>query len=306
MTQGVQAQSKLPLRSVLGVELPLVEICDIGAMIEGKERFAALVDQNMANVSGFEPNPAEMAKLQARGAARHRYFPYFLGRGGPATFHITRYPGCCSLYEPDPAVIDLFTSIGATPPGGNFAVLRTEQVETTRLQDVPGMPVADYFKLDVQGAELDVLVGAGEALGQAVVIELEVEFVPLYKNQPLFGDVQVFLRGQGFVLHKFMDITGRSYRPYVLQGNPFAPMSQVLWADAVFVRDFSYLAGYTDEQLLKAALILYEVYCSYDLVHYLLREYDRRRKTVLAERFGQGMARQPGLPLIYMNFKLHP
>jgi FkbM family methyltransferase len=303
MTQFVPASRPL-LRDILGRDLPVIEICDVGAMTEGTNRYDRLVRQNMANVNGFEPNPAYFKQLQERKTPRQRYFPCFLGKGGPATFHITRYPGCCSLYEPDPALIGLFTSISAMLPGGNFAVVSTEEVTTTRIDDVPDLPPIDYMKLDVQGAELDVLQGGLVALKQATVIELEVEFVPLYKGQPLFGDVQVFLRQHNFVLHKFVDIVGRAFRPLSLE-NPHAAMSQMLWADAVFVRNFVDLTGYDNEQLLKAAVVLYEIYNSHDLAHRLLREFDRRQLTDCARRFMQSITTAPTLDITFCNVKSH-
>src|SRR5581483_5358136 len=210
-------------------------------------------------------------------------------------FHIARYPGCSSLYEADPTVIDLFSSIGASV-GGNFTVSSTAEVKTTRLDDVEGLPAIDFMKLDVQAAELDVLKGATRTLESVLVIETEVEFVPLYKNQPLFGDIQVFLRDRGFLFHKFLDIAGRSFRPLNGPGgNPFAATSQVLWADAIFVRDFSKLDRFSDEQLIKSAAILLGAYHSHDLVHYLLREYDRRRKTSVAQRYAKTILAQPNL-----------
>ena len=131
-------------------------------MVEGEDRYAPLVNQGIANVAGFEPDPKQFAKLQAAQKPHSRYFNFFLGAGGPATFHLARFPGCSSLYRSDPGVIDLFSAIGASI-GGNFTVKSTEEVQTTRLDDVPDMPVIDYLKLDVQGAELDVLKGAGNA-----------------------------------------------------------------------------------------------------------------------------------------------
>ena len=52
----------------------------------------------------------------------------------------------------------------------------------------------DFIKIDVQGAELDIFKGAKEHLAQVLTIVSEVEFVPIYKNQPLFGDVYSFLK----------------------------------------------------------------------------------------------------------------
>lgn len=293
-------------RQILGISIPTIQICDVGAMAEGEDRYASLVQQGIANVAGFEPDPKQFAKLQAAQKPHSRYFNFFLGAGGPATFHLARFPGCSSLYQADPGIIDLFSSIGASI-GGNFTVKSTEEVQTTRLDDVPEMPPIDYLKLDVQGAELDVLKGASNALSSAVVIESEVEFIPLYKDQPLFGDVQLFLRERGFVLHKFLDIAGRGFRPFNgPKNNPFAAMSQVLWADAVFVRDFSRLDTFNDDQLIKAAAILIDVYRSHDLAHLLLTEYDRRRQTQLAPRFHQAVRSHPNLKLMYITHKLHP
>jgi FkbM family methyltransferase len=292
-----------PIKDTLQVELPTIEVLDIGAMAEGADRYAGLVEQGLARVTGFEPNPDQFRLLAAR-QGPYRYLPYFLGDGGPATFHVSRYPGCSSLYEPDPAVIDLFTSIGASE-GGNFTVVKTVPVQTRRLDDVAEVKRADLIKIDIQGAELDVLRHGTTLLGTALVLECEVEFLPLYKRQPLFGDVHVFLTAQGFVLHKFIDIGGRCLRPLVMRNNPFAPLSQMLWADAIFLRDFTRLDRFADDELLKAAVILHEVYYSYDVALHLLREYDRRGGTNLASRYAEKVFRQVGLPTMYMNLKLH-
>ena len=88
------------------------------------------------------------------------------------------------------------------------------------------------------------------ALAGVVVVELETIFIPLYKKQPLFGHIQAFLHEQGFLLHKFIDVAGRALRPCAMEGNILAPMSQILWADAIFVRNFATADLYSDEQLL--------------------------------------------------------
>ena len=86
-----------------------------------------------------------------------------------------------------------------------------------------------------QGYELEIMRHGTATLANTLVIECETEFVPLYKDQPLFGDVQCFLRDQGFMLHKLIDVAGRPFRPFN-PPNPYQPMSQLLWADAIFVR----------------------------------------------------------------------
>lgn len=221
-------------------------------------------------------------------------------------FHKTRHPGCSSWYQPDPAIINLFTSIGTEAElNGNFRVLDTERVETRRLDDIEECPEPDLLKLDIQGAELDVLKNGREKLTNAVVIESEVEFIPIYKNQPLFGDLQVFLRDCGFVLHKLIDVGGRGIRPMHRGQTPFAAISQLLWADAVFVRDFTKLELYGEAELIKAAIILHHVYFSYDLVMHLLRELDRRQNGDAERAYLSALGQAKDLPLLYMNPKEH-
>lgn len=56
----------------------------------------------------------------------------------------------------------------------------------------------DILKLDIQGAELLALYGARELLRSVKAIFLEVCFVPIYKDAPLFAEVDQFLREAGF------------------------------------------------------------------------------------------------------------
>jgi FkbM family methyltransferase len=56
--------------------------------------------------------------------------------------------------------------------------------------------------MDVQGAELMVLQGAGQMLQHIAAIWLEVEAVELYKNQPLRQDIERFMSEHNFICVK--------------------------------------------------------------------------------------------------------
>jgi FkbM family methyltransferase len=288
----------------LGRKIPTIQILDVGAMSTGQERYHPLVASGLAQVTGFEPNPAEYARLQDR-KGPYRYLPYFLGAGQPATFHLTRYPGCSSLLTPDPKVIDMFMTIGCADPGGNFHVQKTETIETVRLDDIKPALTVDFIKVDAQGYELEIMRHGITTLSNTLVIECEVEFVPMYREQPLFGDVQCFLRDQGFMLHKLIDVAGRPFRPFN-PPNPFLPMSQLLWADAIFVRDFTRLEAFGDDDLLKAAAVVDVVYRSYDLAGVLLIEYDRRSKTSLWQAYVSDLQKRSSLSVQVLNMMDHP
>lgn len=56
----------------------------------------------------------------------------------------------------------------------------------------------DFIHMDVQGAELKVLLGSGNLLANIKAIWLEIENVNLYKNQPLSQEMQDFMEKNGF------------------------------------------------------------------------------------------------------------
>ena len=238
------------LSEILGEASPSINVLDIGAMIEGEPRYFSIYQAGAANLTLIEPNENEVGLLHKVFGDAPRYLHCFLGDGSSATLHLTRYPGCASFFTPDPTVIDNFVAID-TGSGGNFEVEKTMTVETTRLDDISPEVEADYVKIDVQGSELQILENATKTLEQVLIIEAEVEFLPIYKDQPLFGDLQIFMRSQGFVLHKLIDVASRCFMPQYFGGNRHAGMSQMLWADAVFVRDFAALKNYSTPELLK-------------------------------------------------------
>ncbi len=66
------------------------------------------------------------------------------------------------------------------------------------------------LKIDVQGAELDVLAGAEEVLRRTEYVLLEVSLFEFFKGGPLLHDVVAFMRQRGFVAY---DLAGLQYRP---------------------------------------------------------------------------------------------
>jgi FkbM family methyltransferase len=233
-----------------------------------------------ADIVGFEPNEAALAELLAKKGPNETYMPFAVGDGQRHTLRICQAPGMTSLLEPNEDVLRLFH--GFSDWG---RVMRTEEIDTVRLDDVPETKGVDYLKIDIQGGELMVFKSAPRRLSDALVIHTEVEFLPLYKGQPLFSDVEAFLRSQGFVLHRFEPLVSRAMKPILVNNSPYAPFKQVIWADAIFVRSFLNLAGLDNVELLKLSTILHDCYQSYDLVHVLLTEHDTRTGHHLAAAY---------------------
>jgi FkbM family methyltransferase len=88
------------------------------------------------------------------------------------------------------------------------------------------------IKIDVQGAELDVLRRAEKILEDTEYIILEVSFFEILKQGAKFYDVVTFMKSKGFVVY---DVCGLQYRPLD------NALSQ---ADIAFVRDEGLFRNY--------------------------------------------------------------
>lgn len=302
-----------PLEDALQTLLPKVHILDVGAaMVEGADHYAPLVDRGLAEVIGFEPNPSELARLRASGRPHYRYLPYALGTGETRTFHQARFPGCSSLLPPNQGFIDRFSAIGASLPDGNFAITGTSRMQTHRLDDLQEIGSPDYMKLDIQGMERDVLAHGRRTLESVVVLESEVLFVPLYHGQGDFCDLTALLRDEGFQLLELRDVHRCAVAPFLPERTAFPSRGQWMWADAVYVRRWEDLEGWTTDQLLKGAAILHEVYGVYDLVHHLLLEVQLRGGEPLADRYRKALLADPerarNWPIVRQGWSkaLHP
>lgn len=268
------------------IETPVrVKIVDIGANpLDGSPPYAALLNSGAADIIGFEPNPEALAKLNAAKGPTETYLPYAIGDGQRRTINFCMAPGMTSLLEPNPAVLGLFYGF---PQWGQ--VTAREELDTARLDDIPETAGIDMVKIDIQGGELLALSHAVDRLKTTLVIQTEVEFLPMYVGQPLFSELELFLRGQGFMMHRFFPTVSRAMRPFPVE-TPYTEMSQLMWADAIFVRDFTQLTSLTDEQLLKMAAILHDCYGSFDLVTHLLAEHDKRTNGQLKMKYLMALA----------------
>jgi FkbM family methyltransferase len=249
-----------------------VKIVDIGANpLDGVPPYEQLLRAGDADIVGFEPNPDALAKLNELKGPTETYLPYAIGDGKRHSLNFCQAPGMTSLLTPNQQVLELFHGF---PDWGK--VIGTEEVDTHRLDDIAETADIDMVKIDIQGGELMALSHAKQRLKTTLVIQTEVEFLPMYEGQPLFSEVEMFLRKQGFMLHRFYPAVSRVMRPLLVDNNIFAGLSQLFWADAIFIRDITRLTVLSDQQLLKMAAILHDCYGSIDVVLRLLSEHDTR------------------------------
>lgn len=114
---------------------------------------------------------------------------------GTATLNITNKLSCSSFLEPN---IELIKEL--QPEKWNrFEVKNRIEVQVDRLDNLLDSDITiDKLIIDTQGSELNVLKGCGDLLNNTTTIICEVEYVELYKDQPLFSDVLEYLESFGF------------------------------------------------------------------------------------------------------------
>ena len=262
------------LTSILNKNI-IVDVVDVGAAnIEEPPVFDTLLKQRKVNVIGFEPNLKALEMLNNSKSENEIYLPYVIGDGKPHTLNLCQMYGMTSILEPNYEILQTFNYFS------DWAQIYNRlPVETKRIDDVEEIKNIDFFKLDIQGAELIVLENSVEKLKNCLVIQTEVEFLPMYVNQPLFSEIEMFLRKQGFILHNLLPFGRRMVKPLLDPNNMHAGINQLLWAEAIFIKDFNNLGNFSEDKLLRYCLILHDIYGSYDVVLKILYDFDQRSKT---------------------------
>ncbi len=266
----------------------VVAVVDVGAAPLGQdgdhsdEPYAALLRAGRARVVAFEPDAAALARLAAlHGAAgTHRFRGDVVGDGRPATFHRTAWSPTSSLFEPDRALLDRWQLLGEV-----VQEAARSTVPTVRLDDVIEAGSMDLLKIDVQGGELKVFDGARERLAECLVVWTEVEFVPLYRGQPLFADIDTRLREHGLQFFCFAGLSSRQLASWPAQGMARAQRHQQLWGDAVYVPAPERIAALGGGAAARLALIAHHVLGAWDLCHAALLQHDAVTGEALAPRY---------------------
>ncbi len=138
---------------------------------------------------------------------------------GPVPFHSTGGTGDSCFQEATPFYAGLEPRL-----------LQAERLDALVRQH--HLPPPDFLKVDTQGAELQVLRGAGELLKRCALIQLECSLVAYNVGAPLIGDCIEQLRQWGFLVVAIQPITWTGGRSSAL-GTPadaWIPQADLLFA----------------------------------------------------------------------------
>lgn len=181
---------------------------DVGAK-DGSRLFHQL-NKNIYYI-GFEPNKKEHLKLlnTKKGYySKETFLPYALdSKDGERLFHLARNSSFSSFLKLDETVFN--QHYGLMHAGhewkAGFDIIESQKVKTSSLKQVAtdlDLSQIDFLKLDTQGTELDILKGGENLLYQQKIgiIFCEVEMIRIYKNQPIFYEIQEYLDQFGYTI----------------------------------------------------------------------------------------------------------
>jgi FkbM family methyltransferase len=249
-------------RVLADLRLTCVDVGARGGVTADLLPLAAAVD-----AVAIEPDRKECARLNAtarRGAPwrRVRFIPTALARDhGVRRLHLYRDRACSSLYLADRAIARAFAREEYFELDGSVEV-RTMPLDAAA--EAYGFADAVYLKVDAQGAELEVLRSGPRLVGESLlVVRAEAAFTAVYHGQPLYADLEAYLRCHGFAPVGFLELHhwrrySRRNHPELAEGPLPYSRGQLVHGDALFFRDPATLPDATVpgvERLVKAALL---------------------------------------------------
>lgn len=193
-------------------------------------------------VIGFEPDPEECRSLNAelgksgKGSVEAKYYPVALaGESGPRTLYLFKDRRLSSFFLPNEPWLTRFP-LDKLLGRGAFEIAARVELDCSTLDEFAAEHLAegaDYIKLDTQGSELEILKGGNHVLENVFAVCTEVEFEAIYDNQPLFADIDSYLRKNGFTLFDL----NRHWWKRAVPESVFS-RGQMVFADALYLRDY--------------------------------------------------------------------
>lgn len=289
----LKAPIDLPSTIGAGLEAGAFTIIDVGAEPLAFEEhvYAELLKRRPSLVIGFDPMdedaPRSVHQDSKDGlpASEVRIFPNFILDGEPAVFHLARMQATSSTLPFNKELTQRFSLLADA-----LETMDRQDVETYRLDDIMeeqglGERNIDFLKIDVQGATLPVLKGAGRTLERTLVCHLEAEFAELYKSEALFSEIDRHMRAAGFALLDLSTIGRQRYAAFDSCRERFYHTGRILWADCVYVRHLDDPAKLSDAELLKLAEIAHLVYQQYDVAAFALQQISIRSGSNLYQHY---------------------
>jgi FkbM family methyltransferase len=225
---------------------------DIGAAGELNPRWISI--SNFLNYNGFEPD-LRSSVIQQNPYKSFMIFPTAVSEfTGEIDIYLTSKPEVSSTFEPNFEILRKF------PNPERFQVQEIVRVTSTRLDDLYEFS-SDFIKLDIQGGEFSALKGGVDTLANVLGIEIEIEFLEIYKSQPNYIEISSYLRSLGF---EYSDMITQ----YRWERGSKNNLGELVFGDFLFLRTPEFVLSKEFEvKVLSKYLAILVVYKRFDLIN---------------------------------------
>ena len=238
-------------------------IVDVGAAGGLHDRWSHL--KTSINSILFEPDPEEFKKLNLDQNNTSLVINSALSdQNKEVRFHVCKWQEVSSIYKPNLKVLSKYQD------ADRFTVSKVITLQADSLNNLlekERVTEVDFIKIDTQGSELELLQGASNFLDGIIGLEVEVEFIKIYQDQPLFPEVDRFIESHGFSL---IDMKRTFWKRK--NADDGSNKGQLVYADALYLKEPEQVmksANLSKEKIIKS-INLYLVYGYVDLAISLL------------------------------------
>ena len=254
-------------------------VCDIGASpCDPTEHLEELLNNTESFLYGFEPNEEEFNKLKI--TKKKNFFQKAVGDGSNHILNLCAYPGWTSFLEPDIEYIKKFHNFEEASK-----IINKISIKTEKLDNIDFEQKIDFFKIDAQGFESIIIENGSKSISDALVVQLELSPVPLYKNEKNLSYVSTLMEKLNFNLNMFYKVNSRTFKPMILGNNTGIGLHTIFQLDCVFVKNYNEIDKLDEEKLKKLILIMFYSYRSFDFVDYLICRLDNLLGSNYIEEF---------------------
>ena len=254
-------------------------VCDIGASpCDPTEHLEELLNNTESFLYGFEPNEEEFNKLKI--TKKKKFFQKAIGDGSEHILNLCAYPGWTSFLEPDTEYIKKFHNFEEASE-----IIKKISIKTEKLDNINFEQKIDFFKIDAQGFESIIIENGSKSISDALVVQLELSPVPLYKNEKNLSYVSTLMEKLNFNLNMFYKVNSRTFKPMILGNNTGIGLHTIFQLDCVFVKNYNEIDKLDEEKLKKLILIMFYSYRSFDFVDYLICRLDNLLGSNYIEEF---------------------
>ena len=257
--------TKSSLTSLMSGEA--ISFLDVGAANGAPPRWSAVCE--FIDYCAVEPDPRSGSEVlhqetESQYNSERLITKALWNESGEISLNLCRKAMTSSIYVPNSDFAKLF------PDSSRFDIIERINLPCTTIDAVTknsGLQF-DAIKLDIQGAELNALVGAEKSLTSVLAIEVEVEFYELYRNQPLFDDVFSFLKSHDFDLIDLIFL-------YRWSARKITGLGQLIFSDALFMRPPEKIASMGTESEIRKYASICVIYRRGDLLARLASALER-------------------------------